>query len=65
MFGSDWPVCLLAGNYEEVWKSLNEILADLGEGEREKIFGENAIRFYKLKNCEVRGNKSEKNKTNS
>ena len=48
MFGSDWPVCNLAGDYQKVWKSTNEILADLSQDDYRKVFGENAIRFYKL-----------------
>ena len=49
MFGSDWPVCLLAGSYKQV----RQIVEDYGDRNaptaREKIFGENASRFYDLK----------------
>lgn len=49
MFGSDWPVCLLAGNYDEVIAALQEILSPILNADTErKIFGENAERFYKL-----------------
>lgn len=48
MFGSDWPVCLLAGSYRQV----KEIIAGYTEGlpqpEKDKIFGLNAARFYGL-----------------
>jgi len=49
MFGSDWPVCRLAGEYDEVWRALSTILKSATEGEREKVFGANAARFYDLK----------------
>lgn len=49
MYGSDWPVCLLAARYDEVYKLLLETLpAKLTEREEAKIFGENAIDFYRL-----------------
>lgn len=49
MFGSDWPVCLLAGNYDQVIAALKEILSPMLNADIErKIFGENAERFYKL-----------------
>lgn len=49
MFGSDWPVCLLAGSYNEVYQTLVDVLPDdLTESDVKKIFGENAMRFYKL-----------------
>lgn len=49
MFGSDWPVCELAGTYQQVYSALNEVLGAISESEREKIFGGNAIKFYDLK----------------
>ncbi len=48
MFGSDWPVCLLAGSYEQVLGALKESLANLSEEERRGVFGGNAIAFYRL-----------------
>ncbi len=48
MFGSDWPVCLLAGPYEQVVDSLKEALGPLGTTEHQKIFGETATNFYRL-----------------
>ncbi|MAW34054.1 MAG: amidohydrolase [Proteobacteria bacterium] len=48
MFGSDWPVCLLAGTYPEVYNSLNQILTRLDESERMQILGITAQRFYQL-----------------
>jgi L-fuconolactonase len=49
MFGSDWPVCLLAGSYRQVFESFQELLADLSAAEQKRIFGENAVNFYRLK----------------
>jgi L-fuconolactonase len=48
MFGSDWPVCLLAGTYRRVKQVIEDYLADLSESERELVFGGNACRFYGL-----------------
>lgn len=49
MFGSDWPVCLLAGSYDQVIGSLETILKpQLNERLEADIFGGNAARFYKL-----------------
>lgn len=47
MFGSDYPVCLLASTYDRVLASFQEILSNLGDDEREKIFSRNAARFYR------------------
>lgn len=46
MFGSDWPVCLLAGSYSQVFHALQECLAGLGASEQAMVMGENARRFY-------------------
>jgi L-fuconolactonase len=48
MFGSDWPVCELAGLYGEVCAALRENLQGLSKSESNKIFGETAISFYNL-----------------
>lgn len=49
MFGSDWPVCLKAGSYSEVYRALHEILDEkLSPEQLEKVFGENAVQFYHL-----------------
>lgn len=49
MFGSDWPVCLLAGTYRRVKSLVGDYVQSLSAGDREKIFGLNAVRFYGLK----------------
>lgn len=50
MFGYDWPVCLLAGSYERVYKATREVVDSLvSPSESEAIFGGNAAKFYGLK----------------
>jgi len=48
MFGSDWPVSLLAAKYSAVCHSIQTILCDLTEGEQAEVFGQTANRFYQL-----------------
>jgi L-fuconolactonase len=47
-FGSDWPVCLLAGSYKQVHDTVDKFIRQLTATEQEKIFGHNALHFYKL-----------------
>ena len=49
MFGSDWPVCLVAGSYDAVLGIVREYVHPLPEGSRQKILGTNAARFYRVK----------------
>jgi len=48
MFGSDWPVCLVASSYEKWLNVIKEYFASYTMEEQEKIFSKNAIRFYNL-----------------
>jgi L-fuconolactonase len=48
IFGSDWPVCLLAGSYGEIKSALEACLVTSGASVREKAFGVNAKRAYRL-----------------
>lgn len=49
MFGSDWPVCLLAAQYDEVVDIVTQALPSAwGQSERDRLFGLNAQLFYKL-----------------
>jgi L-fuconolactonase len=48
MFGSDWPVCLLAATYEQVWDVVHEYFSEFSQSERELFFGGNATQFYNL-----------------
>lgn len=48
MFGSDWPVCLLAATYDEVVRAIETLLADLTVEERRDIWSATARRVYSL-----------------
>ena len=49
MFGSDWPVCRLAGEYDQVIDSLRQVLGPrLDKQAEQALFGGSAQRFYKL-----------------
>jgi L-fuconolactonase len=48
MFGSDWPVCLLAASYAEVVEAAEELTAGLTPTERNAIFSTTARRVYHL-----------------
>jgi len=50
MYGSDWPVCELAGSYERVYAALREALGDLSEEETFEILEGTARRFYGIAN---------------
>jgi len=49
MFGSDWPVCLLAANFGQVKQIVEDYVRGFTVEQKENIFGGNAIRFYGLK----------------
>lgn len=48
MFGSDWPVCLLAATYGQVLQIVESYFSSFSEQEKEAVFGGNAIKFYQL-----------------
>jgi L-fuconolactonase len=48
LFGSDWPVCLLAGSYDEVVGLVSNYTADFSSKAKEKLFGANAARIYNI-----------------
>jgi L-fuconolactonase len=48
LFGSDWPVCLLAGSYAEVHQLVADYFEQFPETTRRKFFGETAAKFYRL-----------------
>lgn len=48
LFGSDWPVCLLAGSLEQVFETIREAIAPLSESDRRAILGENAAELYHI-----------------
>jgi L-fuconolactonase len=49
MFGSDWPVCLLAASYQQVLEIIEDYVKDCAADIKDKIFGGNAADFYQLK----------------
>jgi len=48
MFGSDWPVCLLAASYQEMSNIVHRYYTQFSIDEQQKIWGKNAIDFYHL-----------------
>lgn len=48
MFGSDWPVCILAGDYNKVWMETNKALAGRAPSEIDALLGGTAQRVYRL-----------------
>jgi len=48
IFGSDWPVCLLAGSYDRIKAAAESCLASLGPATLDKARGANAMRAYQL-----------------
>jgi L-fuconolactonase len=48
MFGSDWPVCLVADSYNEVLRIVQDYFSSFSLDEREDIFTNNATAFYDL-----------------
>lgn len=48
LYGSDWPVCLVAASYTEMLAIVTDYFSALSENEQEKIFGGNATKFYNL-----------------
>ena len=52
MFGSDWPVCLLAANYSQVLELVLNYASQCAPSQQEAILGGNATRFYRIKAAE-------------
>lgn len=48
LYGSDWPVCVLAGGYNRALEILQIYTSRLSQNEQDKFFGGNAIDFYNL-----------------
>jgi L-fuconolactonase len=49
MFGSDWPVCLLASDYPGVMELARTLTAGLSEAERAAVFAGTAARVYRIR----------------
>jgi len=48
MFGSDWPVCKLAGSWKQVLAAFTQACGPLQQDVRDKILGDTAAAFYRL-----------------
>ena len=48
MFGSDWPVCLVAGSYDQVCEVVDKNTSHLSQHEKRSLWGLNAQKFYDL-----------------
>lgn len=48
MFGSDWPVCNVAGGYDKMISIVENYVSKLSANEQSRFWGLNAIEFYKL-----------------
>ncbi|MEZ5044651.1 MAG: amidohydrolase family protein [Saprospiraceae bacterium] len=48
LFGSDWPVCLLAGNYTQVKGIIEDYISDFNPAAQQDIWANNAMNFYQL-----------------
>jgi len=48
LFGSDWPVCLLAADYRQVVELADQVIGRLTSDEQELIWHKNAVEFYRL-----------------
>ena len=48
LFGSDWPVCLIATDYSHVLALARHLVSPLTLSERRSIFGEAALHWYEL-----------------
>lgn len=49
LYGSDWPVCLLAANYKNQLEIVQNYISTLSQIEQAKVMGNNAVNFYKIK----------------
>jgi L-fuconolactonase len=48
MYGSDWPVCLLAASHQEQLSVVEEYIGALSSTEQERIMGATAVEFYNI-----------------
>lgn len=48
IWASDWPVCLLAGDYDDTLQSARDGIGELSAEDEAKLFGANAARFYRV-----------------
>jgi L-fuconolactonase len=55
IYGGDWPVAIIGGDYERTWAGITACIAGLNETERAAILGRNAIDCYRLDPVRVQG----------
>jgi len=48
MFGSDWPVCLIAGEYKKVKQLVLDFITEYAPNAKDRAFGLNASHFYRV-----------------
>jgi L-fuconolactonase len=48
IYGSDWPVCLIAANYKQQLSIYKQYFSNCTDSEKEMLFGDNAKRFYQI-----------------
>lgn len=48
LFGSDWPVCLVAASYERTIAIVKDFFSSFSVDEQDQFFGANAVKFYNL-----------------
>ncbi len=48
LYGSDWPVCLVAASYAEMISPVKKYFSTFTKTEQEAVFGGNAFQFYHL-----------------
>jgi L-fuconolactonase len=48
LFGSDWPVCTMAGSYAQVVDAAEHALGNLSDEDRSWVFGRSAVAAYGL-----------------
>ncbi|MCW3094378.1 MAG: amidohydrolase family protein [Ferruginibacter sp.] len=48
MFGSDWPVCMVAASYQQMLGIVTDYFSSFTQSEQENFFGSNAFKFYNL-----------------
>jgi L-fuconolactonase len=46
LYGSDWPVCLVAASYERMMAPVKEYYSNFSAAEQAALFGQNAAAFY-------------------
>lgn len=49
IFGSDWPVCLLAASYDQVHAVVDDYFRSFSQAERDAVFGKNALAAYRIR----------------